>query len=93
MLAMFPHQDVLAKNERNNYVREENKKENKEAKTEKGLFHAEASLQRDAREEGYRTVDVTAENVPVSTMSGYKDMDYSFLKSFQYGKLPEFFLS
>ncbi len=86
MLAMFPHQDVLAKNERNNYVREENKKENKEAKTEKGLFHAEASLQRDAREEGYRTVDVTAENVPVSTMSGYKDMDYSFLKSFQYGK-------
>ena len=52
MLAMFPHQDVLAKNERNNYVREENKKENKEAKTEKGLFHAEASLQRDAREEG-----------------------------------------
>ena len=34
----------------------------------------------------YKKVDVEAENIPISTMSVYKDMDYSFLKSFPFGK-------
>ena len=33
----------------------------------------------------YKKVDVESENIPISTMSVYKDMDYSFLKSFSFG--------
>ena len=33
----------------------------------------------------HKKVDVKAEKVPISTMSIYKDMDYSFLKTFPFG--------
>ncbi len=42
------------------------------------LIHTEVSAQ-------YKKVDVEKEKIPISTMSVYKDYDYSFLKTFAFG--------